>query len=85
MVTLEEITIINAPIERCFDLARNVDAHMAGSARSGETALDRKRRRHFGTSPLGSASYLACQASGRLADLPAKSPLWTGRAIFRTR
>ena len=31
MITLEEITVIGAPIERCFDLARNVEVHLAGN------------------------------------------------------
>jgi ligand-binding SRPBCC domain-containing protein len=39
MVTLEEVTIINAPIERCFDLARTVEVHLAGNVHSGESAL----------------------------------------------
>ena len=38
MVTLEEATLIDAPIERCFDLARSVEAHVAGNVRFGEAA-----------------------------------------------
>lgn len=38
MVILEEITLINAPIERCFDLARSVEVHLAGNVNSGEAA-----------------------------------------------
>ena len=38
MPTLEEITIIRAPIERCFDLARSVEVHLAGNVHFGETA-----------------------------------------------
>ncbi len=30
MVRLEEITVIRAPIERCFDLARSVEVHLKG-------------------------------------------------------
>lgn len=30
MTTIEEITLIHAPIERCFDLARSVEVHLAG-------------------------------------------------------
>jgi ligand-binding SRPBCC domain-containing protein len=33
MVTFEEITVIGAPIERYFDLARNVEVHLAGNLR----------------------------------------------------
>jgi ligand-binding SRPBCC domain-containing protein len=39
MVTLREIAIIRAPIDRCFDLARSVEAHLAGNVHSGEAAL----------------------------------------------
>jgi hypothetical protein len=39
MTTLEEITIIHAPIERCFDLARSVEVHLAGNVHCGEQAV----------------------------------------------
>jgi hypothetical protein len=39
MVTLEEITVIGAPIERCFDLARSVEVHLAGNVRCGESTV----------------------------------------------
>jgi ligand-binding SRPBCC domain-containing protein len=39
VVTLEELTVIRAPIERCFDLARSVEAHLAGNVHSGEAAV----------------------------------------------
>ena len=39
MVRLEELTLIQAPIERCFDLARSVEVHLAGNVHSGESAL----------------------------------------------
>ena len=39
MVRLEAVTIIRAPIERCFDLARSVEVHLAGNVHSGETAV----------------------------------------------
>lgn len=39
MVKLEELTIIRAPIERCFDLARSVEVHLLGNVHFGETAL----------------------------------------------
>jgi ligand-binding SRPBCC domain-containing protein len=39
MVTLEELTIIRAPIERCFDLARSVEVHLAGNIHCGEAAV----------------------------------------------
>jgi ligand-binding SRPBCC domain-containing protein len=39
MITLEEITLIDAPIERCFDLARSVEVHLAGNTHFGEQAV----------------------------------------------
>src|SRR5947208_3006607 len=39
MVMLQELTIIRAPLERCFDLARGVEVHLAGNVHSGETAV----------------------------------------------
>ena len=65
MVTLEEITQIEAPIERCFDLARSVEVHLAGNVHFGEQAVAKSgvisglidlhqrvtwRARHFGIS-----------------------------------
>src|SRR5712664_1925433 len=39
MVRLEDTTVIQAPIERCFDLARSVEVHLAGNEHCGETAV----------------------------------------------
>jgi ligand-binding SRPBCC domain-containing protein len=39
MVRLEELTTIQAPIERCFDLARSVEVHLAGNVHWGEQAV----------------------------------------------
>src|SRR5438045_5197377 len=39
MVTLEDLTVIRAPIDRCFDLARSVEVHLAGNIHSGESAV----------------------------------------------
>ena len=39
MVSLQEITMIHAPIERCFDLARSVEVHLIGNVHFGEQAL----------------------------------------------
>ncbi|MDQ1471107.1 MAG: hypothetical protein QOJ99_2587 [Bryobacterales bacterium] len=41
MVTLEEVTLIHAPLERCFDLARSVEVHLAGNVHFGEAAVAR--------------------------------------------
>ena len=39
MVRIEETTQIHAPIDRCFDLARSVEVHLAGNVHSGEKAV----------------------------------------------
>ncbi|MGB0124161.1 MAG: SRPBCC family protein [Silvibacterium sp.] len=39
MVVLEEITLINAPIERCFDLSRSIDLHLLSTATTGERVI----------------------------------------------
>jgi hypothetical protein len=39
MIRLQEITIIHAPIGRCFDLARSVEVHLLANIHSGEQAL----------------------------------------------
>lgn len=39
MITLHETTAIHAPIERCFDLARSVEVHLAGNVHCGEQAV----------------------------------------------
>ena len=40
MVRIELTTEIDAPIERCFDLARNIDVHMASTNQTGEEAIE---------------------------------------------
>ena len=39
MTTLQEITIVRAPIGRCFDLARSVEVHLAENVHSGQQAV----------------------------------------------
>jgi hypothetical protein len=39
MIRLEETTVIDAPIQRCFDLARSVEVHLIANVHSGEQAL----------------------------------------------
>lgn len=38
-VVLEEITLIDAPIERCFDLSRSIDLHLETTVGTGERAV----------------------------------------------
>ncbi len=39
VITLEEVTLIDAPLERCFDLARSVEVHASGNVHFGEQAV----------------------------------------------
>ena len=39
MVLIELVTRIAAPVERCFDLARSIDLHMASTDWTGERAI----------------------------------------------
>jgi ligand-binding SRPBCC domain-containing protein len=39
MVTLEEVTMIRAPIERCFDLSRSIELHTRSTESTGEVAV----------------------------------------------
>ncbi|MGZ3767192.1 MAG: SRPBCC family protein [Mucilaginibacter sp.] len=39
MPKIELLTEINAPIERCFDLARSIDLHMESTKQTGEKAI----------------------------------------------
>jgi hypothetical protein len=39
MIRLEETTLINAPIERCFDLSRSVEVHLLANVHCGEQAM----------------------------------------------
>jgi ligand-binding SRPBCC domain-containing protein len=38
-MTLEDLTTVKAPIERCFDLACSVEVHLAGNVHCGEEAV----------------------------------------------
>lgn len=38
MIRLEETTLINAPVERCFDLSRSVEVHLHANVHCGERA-----------------------------------------------
>src|ERR1700723_1447663 len=39
MVTLEEVTIIRAPVDRCFHLSRSIDLHQKSTESTGEKAI----------------------------------------------
>jgi ligand-binding SRPBCC domain-containing protein len=38
MIELQEITVIRAPLRRCFDLARSIEVHLLGNTHFGEQA-----------------------------------------------
>lgn len=40
MAIIQLVTKINAPIEKCFDLSRNIDMHMSSMKSSGEQAVN---------------------------------------------
>jgi hypothetical protein len=39
MIHIEETTMIEAPIQRCFDLSRSVEVHLLANVHSGEQAM----------------------------------------------
>jgi len=39
MTALYELTLINAPITRCFDLSRSIEVHVLGNVHFGEQAI----------------------------------------------
>lgn len=39
MIRIELITLINAPVERCFDLSRSIDLHVESTKQTGERAI----------------------------------------------
>ena len=39
MIRIEETTVIDAPIRRCFDLSRSVEVHLHSNVHCGEQAL----------------------------------------------
>jgi hypothetical protein len=76
MIHLEEITVIEAPIDRCFDLSRSVEVHLLANIHSGEQALAiggvtsglvalnqqvTWRAKHFGTWQNLTSRYTAMQ------------------------
>jgi ligand-binding SRPBCC domain-containing protein len=89
MVTLEEIMLIHAPRERCFDLARSVEVHLAGNVHSGEAAIaaggdtsgllgpgDRVtwRARHFGLRHNLTSEITAMEWPGYFQDTMVAGP-----------
>ncbi len=39
MIRLEQSLAVNAPVDRCFDLARSIELHLHGAKHSGERAV----------------------------------------------
>ena len=69
MVTLEEITVIGAPIERCFDLARSVEVHLAGNVCISGSPVVAWLGFRSGLVALGERSDLAREAFCRWHEL----------------
>ncbi len=44
MTVINATTVIDAPIERCFDLSRSVELHTLSTARTGERAIEGRTR-----------------------------------------
>src|SRR5215471_12271595 len=89
MLTLEQITAIRAPIERCFDLARSVEVHLLGNVHWGEKAVaaggemagfirlgDRVtwRARHFGISWTLTSEITAMESPSYFQDVMVRGP-----------
>jgi len=47
MGTIRLETVIKAPIERCFDLARSVEAHIASTAKTAERVVEGRKEGLF--------------------------------------
>ncbi len=81
MIELHEITVIQAPVDRCFDLARSIEVHLLGNTHWGEqaTAGTRSgligmgeqvtwRARHFGVSQELTSAITAFDPPGYFQD-----------------
>jgi ligand-binding SRPBCC domain-containing protein len=89
MTCLEEITVIRAPLERVFDLARSVEVHLAGNVHWGETAVAEQgvtsgllargdrvtwRARHFGIRWKLASEITAMERPGSFQDAMIRGP-----------
>jgi ligand-binding SRPBCC domain-containing protein len=81
MIELHEITVIQAPVERCFDLARSIEVHLLGNTHWGEQATAGTRTgligmgeqvtwraRHFGVSQELTSAITAFDPPGYFQD-----------------
>ena len=89
MVTLETVTLIDAPIDRCFDLARSVEVHLAGNVHWGEAAVatggvTSGLERANGDRCRRSAVWLASPVSEGSTVVAAR-PMWRRRVVARAR
>ncbi|WPU95091.1 SRPBCC family protein [Mucilaginibacter sabulilitoris] len=69
MPIIELATHINAPIRRCFDLARSIDVHVASTRQTGETAI---AGRTSGLIELGESVTWRAKHFGRWQTLTSK-------------
>jgi ligand-binding SRPBCC domain-containing protein len=59
MASIRVETVIQAPMDRCFDLARSVEAHLASTAKTKERVVDGRKEGLFelGDSVTWEATY----------------------------
>jgi ligand-binding SRPBCC domain-containing protein len=94
MTTIETTTIIRAPVERCFDLARSVEVHLAGNVHWGEQAVAAGgvtsgllrlsdsvtwRARHFGIRFQLTSRITAFEPPGYFQDTMTRGPFGSMR------
>jgi ligand-binding SRPBCC domain-containing protein len=81
VATIELTTVISAPRERCFDLARSIDLHLQSASATGETAVAGRtsgliemgeevtwRARHFGVWQHFTSRITAYDRPGHFRD-----------------
>ena len=82
MPTIELSTIINAPIRHCFDIARDIDIHMASTAHTGERAI---AGRTSGLIELGETVTWRAKHFGVWQNLTSKITDFNSPAFFKLK
>jgi ligand-binding SRPBCC domain-containing protein len=96
MTVIELTTDIDAPIERVFDLARDLDLHARSLAHTGERAVGGRttgrvevgdtvtwRARHFGVWWSLTSRITAVEAPTRFEDVQERGPFASFRHVHR--
>jgi ligand-binding SRPBCC domain-containing protein len=95
LIRIEEVTFIDAPADRCFDLARSVEVHLAGNIHFGEQAMATggvtsgliglgqrvtwRGARHFGLRFQLTSEITAMQTPSYFEDVMIKGPFQSMR------